>query len=91
RLPVGVIGTPYLNPNGIEFTEAVFSTQNRERAVALLDERGVNGIVVCAGEPGSSGYLHAGSFYSSLLAGEEILGWNLLRSPGPDFRIYVKS
>jgi len=90
RLPVGVIGTPYLNPDGIEFTEAVFSTQNRERAVALLDERGVNGIVVCAGEPGSSGYLHAGSFYSSLLAGEEILGWNLLRSPGPDFRIYIR-
>ena len=92
RLRARVVGTPYLNPAGIEFTEDVFRSEDVSFSLSKLDERGVDAIVVCDREPASSGYLGVDSFYSWLLARESIPGWSqLLLPPGSDFRIYLKT
>lgn len=93
RLPVAVVGSPYhTNPDGIEFTETVFRSASVDSALASLNERGIDAIVVCEGEAASSGYLSSGSFYKKLLAGEPLPGWRQLppvaESP---FRVYLKS
>lgn len=93
RLPVRVVGSPY-HPNvtGIEFTQEIFSTRSLDRAVALLAERDVSVIVVCKNEPASEGYRNPGSFYSLLLSGKSIAGWQLVTLPQPSaFRIYIRS
>ncbi len=92
RLPVGVIGTPYLNPSGIEFTEAVFLAKSVDSAIARLDEREVDAIVVCDGEAGSTGYRQTHSFYTLLLGDTHIPGWRSLElQENSPFRIYVRS
>lgn len=92
RLPVGVIGTPFLNPAGIEFTDLVFSSDDLEFALAKLDEREVDAIVICEGEAGSEGYRDGQSFYSSLLAKNPIPSWRMLKLPeGSPFRIYLRT
>ena len=92
RLRARVVGTPYLNPAGIEFTEDVFRSEDVSFSLSKLDERGIDAIVVCDREPASSGYLGADSFYSRLLARESIPGWSqLLLPPGSDFRIYLRT
>ena len=92
RLPVGVIGTPYLNPSGIEFTEAVFLAESVESAIARLNEREVDAIVVCEGEAGSTGYRQTHSFYTLLLADTDSwLGVISNCQTNSPFRIYVRS
>ena len=92
RLSVGVIGTPFLNPEGIAFTEAVFGSESLDFALMKLDERKVDAIVICDGEAGSEGYRDWDTFYSSLLADAPIPGWRILGLPeGSPFHIYLRS
>lgn len=92
RLPVRVIGTPYLNPDGIEFTEAVFTNTDFEAAVGKLGNRGVDAVLICEGEAGSSGYAGNDTFYTHLLAGGVVRGWTQvdLAAESP-YRIYVRA
>jgi hypothetical protein len=93
RLPVAVVGTPYhTEAAGIEFTQEVFRSEDKATSVALLEQRGVDAVLVCDGEPGSSGYRKVGSFYSSIIGHASVPGWHEHALPaGSPFRLYLRS